>query len=200
MEKAPDNKALAGSKIPFPWDSEIASRITMGDICWYKPGMLNKIGKEGKTSWDSFSYALMMAHNVNSHITSVQRANQLMDIEIAKTQGKINWRTWRAVKANDSSFDQYSDWVPRNILYFANFIEDLFNTKDKKSAFEMIEDGITFLRALEGTRSRDGMARNTFFNLFDTEEMVLDKSVSEVSAMPILDEDKLIDLENSINE
>jgi hypothetical protein len=30
--------------------------------------------------------------------------------------------------------------------------------------------------------------------------MVLDKSVSEVSAMPILDEDKLIDLENSINE
>jgi hypothetical protein len=200
MEKAPDSKSLAKSDIPFPWTSEIASRLTMGDICWYQPGMLNKIGKEGKTSWDSFSYALMMAHNVNSHITSVQRANQLMDIEIAKTQGKINWRTWRAVKANDSSFDQYSDWVPRNILYFANFIEDLFNTKDKAEAFEMIEDGITFLRALEGTRSQDGMARNTFFNLFDTEEMVVDKSVSEVSAMPILDEDKLIDLEKSIDE
>jgi len=200
MEKAPDNKSLAKSDIPFPWTSEIASRLTMGDVCWYQPGMLNKIGKEGKTSWDSFSYALMMAHNVNSHITSVQRANQLMDIEIAKTQGKINWRTWRAVKANDSGFDQYSDWVPRNILYFANFIEDLFNTKDKAEAFEMIEDGITFLRALEGTRSQDGMARNTFFNLFDTEEIVMDKSVSEVSAMPILDEDKLIDLEKSIDE
>jgi hypothetical protein len=200
MEKAPDNKSLAGSDIPFPWPTEFGSRLTMGDICWYRPGMLNKIGKEGKTSWDSFSYALMMGHNVNSHIVSVQRANQLMDIEIAKSKDKINWRTWRAVKSNESGFDQYSDWVPRNILYFANFIEDLFNTKTKAEAFEMIEDGITFIRALEGTRSQDGMARNTFFNLFDTEDIILDKSVSEVFAMPILDEDKLIDLENELGD
>jgi hypothetical protein len=230
MEKATDNKALAGSDIPFPWTSEIGSRLTMGDICHYDLGerksdaelgndktgkqirfdhlnpdhyrvipKMNKLGKiPNKTSWDSFSYALMMAHNVNSHITSVQRANQLMDIEIANTQGKINWRQWRAVKANDSSFDQYSDWVPRNILYFANFIEDLFNTKDKTEAFEMIEDGITFLRALEGTRSQDGKARNTFFNLFETEEVTVDKGVSPVFATPVLDEDKLLDLEEEI--
>lgn len=230
MEKATDNKSLAGSDIPFPWTSEIGSRLTMGDICHYDLGKrktdaelgtdktgkqikfdhlnpdhynvvpkMNKLGKiPNKTSWDSFSYALMMAHNVNSHITSVQRANQLMDIEIANTQGKINWRQWRAVKANDSSFDQYSDWVPRNILYFANFIEDLFNTKTKAEAFEMIEDGITFLRALEGTRSQDGKARNTFFNLFETEEVTLDKGVSPVFATPELDEDKLLDLEEEI--
>lgn len=230
MEKAPDNKSLAGSDIPFPWTSEIGSRLTMGDICHYDLGerktdaelgndkngkqirfdhlnpdhynvvpKMNKLGKiPNKTSWDSFSYALMMAHNVNSHITSVQCANQLMDIEIANTQGKINWRQWRAVKANDSSFDQYSDWVPRNILYFANFIEDLFNTKDKAEAFQMIEDGITFLRALEGTRSQDGKARNTFFNLFETEEVTVDKGVSPVFATPVLDEDKLLDLEEEI--
>ena len=123
-----------------------------------------------------------------------------MDIEIAKSKGKINWRAWRAVKSGDNSFDQYSDWVPRNILYFANFIEDLFNTKTKAEAFEMIEDGITFIRALEGTRSQDGMARNTFFNLFDTEEVVIDKSVSDVFAMPLLDEDKLTDLEDTLGE
>lgn len=198
MEKAPDNKSLSGSNIPFPWHSEVGSRLRMGDLCYYAPGMLNKIGKEGKTSWDSFSYALMMAHNVNSHIVSVQRANQLMDIEIAKAKDKINWRAWRAVKANDSNFDQYSDWVPRNILYFANFIEDLFNTKTKDEAFQMIDDGITFLRALEGTRSQDGKARNTFFNLFETEEVILDKSVSPVFATPVLDEDKLLDLEDEI--
>ena len=232
MEKAPDNKGLAGSDIPFPWTSEIGSRLTMGDICYYdlgerktdaelgvdkngnqikfdhlNPGhynvepKMNKLGKiPNKTSWDSFSYALMMAHNVNSHITSVQRANQLMDIEIANTKGKINWRAWRAVKANDSNFDQYSEWVPRNILYFANFIEDLFNTKDKVEAFQMIEDGITFLRALEGTRSQDGKSRNTFFNLFDTEEVTLDKGVSPVFATPVLDEDKLFELEDGIEE
>ena len=127
MDKAPDNKALAGSDIPFPFESEIGRRLTMADICHYAPGMLNKIGKEGKTSWDSFAYALMMGHNVYCHIVAVQRAQQLMDIEIEKTRNKINWRAWKKVKSGDMS-DEYSDWVPRNILYFDRLVEDLFNT------------------------------------------------------------------------
>lgn len=117
----------------------------MGDIAHYAPGMLNKIGKEGKTSWDSFAYALMMGHNVECHIVAVQRAQQLMDIEIAKTRGKINWKHWKKVKSSDMS-DEYSDWVPRNILYFNSLIEDLFNTKTKLEAFEMIEQAIPFLK------------------------------------------------------
>jgi hypothetical protein len=51
----------------------------MKDICIYKPGDLNKIGKEGKTSWDSFSYALLMGHNVWMHLTAVQEANRRFD-------------------------------------------------------------------------------------------------------------------------
>ena len=51
----------------------------MKDICIYKPGDLNKIGKEGKTSWDSFSYALLMSHNVWMHLTAVQEANRRFD-------------------------------------------------------------------------------------------------------------------------
>jgi hypothetical protein len=189
MEKAPDTKALAGSDIPFPWTSEIASRLTMGDVCWYKPGMLNKIGKEGKTSWDSFAYALMMAHNVNSHITSVQTANHLMDIECAKY--KPDWRTWKKVRDKDKS-DEYSEWVPRNILYFDRFVEELFNTKTKDEAFAMIEEGITFLRDLEGTRSQDGMARNTYFNLFEfevTNQKEIDLSNPDDDALRALEED-----------
>ncbi len=168
MDKAPDNKALAGSDIPFPFESEIGRRMTLGDICHYAPGMLNKIGKEGKTSWDSFAYALMMGHNVYCHIVAVQRAQQLMDIEVAKTKGKINWRHWKKVKAQDMS-DEYSDWVPRNILYFANFIEDLFNTKTKAEAFEMIEQAMPFLKSLEGARLQGGPAQNTFGSLFEVE-------------------------------
>jgi hypothetical protein len=164
MEKATDNKALATSKTPFPWESEIGSRLTMGDICWYQPGMLNKIGKEGKTSWDSFSYALMMAHNVNSHISSVQRANHLVDIECARYQP--NWKAWGIEGKKEKEF---SDWVPRRILYFSRFIKELFETTTKQEAFDMIDEGIGFLRSLEGTRSQDGMARNTFFNLFEEE-------------------------------
>lgn len=176
MDKAPDNKALAKSDIPFPFESEIGRRLTMGDVCYYAPGMLNKIGKEGKTSWDSFAYALMMGHNVYCHIVAVQRAQQLMDIEIAKTKGKLNWKHWRKVKSGDMS-DEHSDWVPRNILYFSNFIEDLFNTKSKADAFAMIEQAMPFLKNLEGARLQGGPAQNTFGNLFEIETVTKQEEI-----------------------
>lgn len=197
MDKAPDNKGLAGSDIPFPFESEFGRRLTLGDIAYYDIGVpktqqelgegvkfdhlnpdhytvvpkLNKLGKiPNKTSWDSFSYALMMGHNVYCHIAAVQRAQHLMDIEIAKTKDKLTWKHWKKVKANDMS-DEYSDWVPRNILYFNSFIEDLFNTKTKDEAFEMIEQAGPFLRSLEGARLQGGPAANTFGNLFSFDEV-----------------------------
>jgi hypothetical protein len=170
MDKAPDNKILANSDIPFPFESEIGRRLVMGDICWYSPGMLNKIGKEGKTSWDSFSYALMMGHNVYCHIVAVQRAQQLMDIEIANTKGRLNWRHWRKAKSVDVS-DEYSEWVPRNILYFSNFVEELFETKTKKEAFDLIYQARSFLQDLDGARMKKVPARNTFSSLFDIDNV-----------------------------
>ena len=60
-------------------DSPITDMCQMKDICYYKPGDLNKNGKEGRTSWDSFSYALLMGHNVWMHLTAVQEANRRFD-------------------------------------------------------------------------------------------------------------------------
>jgi hypothetical protein len=60
-------------------DSPISEHLQMKDVCVYAEGDLNKVGKEGKTSWDSFSYALMMGHNVWHHINSVQEANRQYD-------------------------------------------------------------------------------------------------------------------------
>jgi len=60
-------------------ESPVSQRLQIKDVCIYKPGDLNKNDKEGKTSWDSFSYALMMGHNVWTHIESVQRANREFD-------------------------------------------------------------------------------------------------------------------------
>jgi hypothetical protein len=220
MDKAPDNKALSGSDIPFPFESAIGRRLTMKDIAYYDLGerktdaelgnvkfdhlnpdhyhvapRLNKLGKiPNKTSWDSFAYALMMGHNVECHIVAVQRAQQLMDIEISKTAGKINWRRWKKVKAQDMS-DEYSDWVPRNILYFANFIEDLFNTKDKEEAFALIETAGTFLRSLEGARLQGGPAQNTYNTLFEVE--VVTKAEEIDLANP--DDDDLRALEESLD-
>jgi len=168
MDKAPDLKALAGKDFPFPFESEIGRRLTVGDICHYAPGMLNKIGKEGKTSWDSFSYALMMGHNVYCHIVAVQRANQLMDIEITKSQP--NWKFWKKVKADDKS-DEYSDWVPRNVLYFDRFVKELFETKTKQEAFDMIDQAKAFLLSMEGARAGGWAAENTFNKIFTVENI-----------------------------
>ncbi len=157
MDKAPDNKGLAGRHdIPFPFESDFGRRLTVADICHYAPGMLNKIGKEGKTSWDSFAYALMMGHNVECHIRAVQRANNLADIEYASY--KPNWRSWRKVKDADKS-DERSEWVPRNILYFNQFVEELFALKTKDEAFAMIAEAerLGFLQNLEGARLRGGV-------------------------------------------
>jgi hypothetical protein len=163
MDKAPDNKSLAKRHdIPFPFESEIGRRLSIADICHYAPGMLNKIGKEGKTSWDSFGYALMMAHNVYQHIVAVQRANNLTDIELAKE--RPDWRRWRKVKEADKS-DEYSDWVPRNILYFDRFVEELFECKTKDEAFAMIKLADSFLKDLEGARLRGGVT-NEFNRMF----------------------------------
>ncbi len=193
MDKAPDNKALARSDIPFPFESEIGRRLTLGDICHYAPGMLNKIGKEGKTSWDSFAYALMMGHNVYCHIVAVQRAQQLMDIEIAKTKNKLNWKHWKKVKSSDMS-DEYSDWVPRNILYFANFIEELFNTKNKTESFAMIDQAMPFLKSLEGARLQGGPAQNTFGSLFEVQEVTKQEEIDLENP----DDDNLRELEEGI--
>ena len=190
MDKAPDNKALAKSDIPFPFESEFGRRLTMGDICWYAPGMLNKVNKEGKTSWDSFAYALMMGHNVECHITAVQRAQQLMDIETAKYQPD-----WRMKGVEGKKEAEYSDWVPNRVLYFATFVEELFNTKTKAEAFQLISDAAGFLKTLEGSRLQGGPAQNTFGNLFEVEEFRQD----EIDfANP--DDDDLRALEESVGE
>jgi hypothetical protein len=188
MDKAPDNKSLSGSDIPFPFESEFSSRLIMKDIAYYDHGVrksdqelagkkfdhlnpehyhtvprLNKLGKiPNKTSWDSFAYALMMGHNVECHIKAVQRAQQLMDIEC--TRFNPDWRTWGIEGKKEIEF---SEWVPRKILYFNNFVAELFETKTKAEAFQMIETAGQFLKSLEGARLQGGPAANEFNKLFD---------------------------------
>jgi hypothetical protein len=172
MDKAPDNKALAESTIPFPFESEFGRRLVMGDICHYAPGMKNKVGKEGKTSWDSFAYALMMGHNVYCHIAAVQRANHLMDIERSKPTGRPDWRHWNKLNAKNLSSDEYSEWVPRNVLYFDRFVEELFATKTLTDAMEMINQAKSFLVSIAGARNTtNGQSDNKFDSLFEVEEV-----------------------------
>jgi len=223
MDKAPDNKGLSGRHdIPFPFESEFASRLTMGDIAYYDYGVrktdaelgnvkfnhlntehyhkvprLNKLGKiPNKTSWDSFSYALMMGHNVECHIKAVQRAQQLMDIECAKFKPD-----WRMKGIEGKKEIEYSDWVPNKILYFGTFVEELFNTKTKDEAFAMIDSAKQFLKSLEGARLQGGPADNEFNKLFTVEDSANVRLGPD--GLPLFDQqddDKLRGLETEIIE
>ena len=165
MEKAPDDKRLKDSIIPFPFPSAIGDKLKMGDICWYGEGDLNKNNKEGKTSWDSFSYVLMMAHNVYNHIRAVQTANDLNDIEMLKHQPDVNH--WRKTKGDDNT-DEMSDYVPRNILYFNSFVEQVFTSE---KPMELISSARSYLADIRGTRwaraTGGGKGKNNFSSLFE---------------------------------
>tara|TARA_X000000368_G_scaffold418718_1_gene419577 strand:- start:3396 stop:4856 length:1461 start_codon:yes stop_codon:yes gene_type:complete len=131
-------------------DSPITKNLEVKDICIYAPGDLNKIGKEGKTSWDSFSYAIQMAHNVWSHINAVQEANR-----------KYDSGTTPAMLV-DESFDR---------ILFRDVIEAIFATSNRDEAEAVIEEFNKFWLSIIGTRGAVGKktvnASTQFGNLFE---------------------------------
>ena len=163
MEQAVDDKRFQHSQIPFPYNSPIGERMTMGDICHMGPGMLNKLGKEGKTSWDSFSYFLLMAHNVYQHIEACQRANTLADI--ATTRYKPHHHEWTKSKPGQNEFDL---WVPRDVIYVTEFIKKLFKSENP---MQMLDEGEAMLTNFSGMKSIKS-SQGAFDSLFDAGDTV----------------------------
>jgi hypothetical protein len=163
MEQAVDDKRFQHSEIPFPYNSPIGERMTMGDICHMGPGMLNKLGKEGKTSWDSFSYFLLMAHNVYQHIEACQRANTLADI--ATTRYKPHHHEWTKSKPGQNEFDL---WVPRDVIYVTEFIKKLFKSENP---MQMLDEGEAMLTNFSGMKSIKS-SQGAFDSLFDAGDTV----------------------------
>ena len=163
MEQAVDDKRFQHSEIPFPYNSPIGERMTMGDICHMGPGMLNKLGKEGKTSWDSFSYFLLMAHNVYQHIEACQRANTLADI--ATTRYKPHHHEWTKGKPGHNEFDL---WVPRDVIYVTEFIKKLFKSENP---MQMLDEGEAMLTNFSGMKSIKS-SQGAFDSLFDAGDTV----------------------------
>jgi len=144
-------------------DSPITDGLKISDICYYAPGDLNKIGKEGKTSWDSFSYAIQMGHNVWSHINAVQEANRQYD------QG-ISPDMLIASKMKGKQFSQY------RLNYFKDIVNEIFATDDKEKAIDIVEEFDRYWMAVPGTRGATGKktvnASTHFDALFDVEKPV----------------------------
>jgi hypothetical protein len=154
-------------------NSPITKDLKVNDVCHYAPGMLNKIGKEGKTSWDSFSYAIQMGHNVWSHINAVQEANRQYDAGIIPKM------------LVQEQFDR---------LLFRDVVEAIFAAGDREEANAIIEHYSRFWMTIPGTRGAIGkktVNSSTYFgNLFEEvgEPVITDEED--------LDETKLEDLED----
>ena len=173
--------------------------MLVNDVCTYKKGDRNKIGvpkvsageveldkndnpvldasgnqivrKKDSTSWDSFSYAIQMGHNVWSHVNAVQEANRQYDAGVIPNM------------LVQEKFDR---------ITFRDVVEEIFSKTTKEESLAVIDEYSKFWMAIPGTRGAIGkktVNSSTFFDaLFDVEETV--ESVDE------LDETKLEELED----
>jgi hypothetical protein len=180
-------------------DSPLTDGLLINDICTYAAGDTNKIGgikvakggvdldKEGNpildkngnpvirkrdsTSWDSFSYAIQMGHNVWSHINAVQEANRQYDAGIIPKM------------LVQEQFDR---------VLFRDVVEEIFSKTTKEESLATIEKYSKFWMAIPGTRGAIGkktVNSSTFFDaLFEVE--------IPVETDEELDETKLEDLED----
>ena len=155
-------------------ESPISQQLTMKDICIYKPGDLNKIGKEGKTSWDSFSYALLMGHNVWMHIEAVQRANREYDA------GRYPY-----MMRNENGENEY----------FRDIVDAIFATNDRELSESIIKHYDRYWMDIVGTRGFSGkkaMNHHSQYNaLFEEVEPSHGSNEDEVE----FDQSKLDNLE-----
>ena len=167
-------------------ESPVSARLQIKDICIYKDGIrktdaelngekfdvtnlnhytvapdLNKINKVGKTSWDSFSYALQMGHNVWTHIHAVQEANRQFD---AASQPKM------------------MTYSGRNREKFKDIVESIFSAPTRKEAEDIIEYYSNYWMEIIGTRGFKGkktINSNTMFNKLFTYAEEGDDGVDE---------------------
>jgi len=185
MMSSLDNKKYAGDTrrfldtliqdkfFPYVENSPILDGVRTNEICVYAPGNLNKMGKENKTSWDSFTYAILMGHNVWMHLTSVQEANRQYDAGLCPAM------------LVEERFDQ---------RFFKDAVNELFATSSRGKAEKIIEDCSRFWMSIPGTRGATGKrtinASTKFNELFeevtdtaDTTSVAIEKDFSEDEAL-----------------
>lgn len=158
-------------------DSPVSDLLQVKDVCYYAPGMLNKIGKEGKTSWDSFSYMLQMGHNLYMHMDAVRQGQEVYKQGIVPDM------------LVDERFDS---------LFFRDIANAVFETSDRDKALKIIDEYDRFYMKIIGSRGfRGGKAlnANTYFGKMFTVTKVDPETVQTTEED--LDVDKLEELEIS---
>jgi len=189
MGRGLDDKGLKGTDYAMPFQGPIMERLTTGDMCVMGPTDKNKQDKIGKTSWDTTTYALVMAHNVYNHIQAVQEINRLADIEYA-VRKNISYKDWYQMRDKKKQTN-ISDFVPNSILFFNNFVEELLDPSNK-DPYTMLKENQAFL---DYVSFGDKKAVTTFESLFGGEEEGNEEHVPTVEELASLDKEDLINLD-----
>lgn len=183
MGRGLDDKSLKGSKLGMTFQGPIMERCTVGDLCVMGPGDLNKHGKEGKTSWDTTTYAIVMGHNVYNHIQAVQEINRHADIVYATK--KIDYRDW--VKKSKVPI---CDFLPNNIFFFNSFVEELFS-RDRDGAYQLLKD---YEGQLNSISFKENKIVDTYHSLFDHSSANTKKEI-KAEDIASLDNEDLINID-----
>lgn len=144
MDRAFDSQKLKGSNLPMPFGSPIMNRLVAGDICCMADGDLDKNGNAKgptSTSWDTQSYMYYMAHSVYNHLTAVQEANRLCDLE--KFRADVHYTDWTSDKKSKNT-NEFSPYVPYSTVYFDSFVKDLLDPANP-DPYKMLKQYKTFL-------------------------------------------------------
>jgi hypothetical protein len=167
MDRAVDSQQLKGSSLPMPFaHSPIMSRLTAGDICTMAEGDLDRNGKPkaaDSTSWDTQSYLYYMAHSVYNHLTAVQEANRLADIE--KYRANVHYTDWIRDKKSRNT-NEFSPYVPYSVVYFDSFAQDVLDPEHPDPR-GLLEQWRPFLDEISfGELQQEASLNNEFFSEF----------------------------------
>ena len=151
MDKAKDNKKYAGNfdrkyadMVPGEYETFVNNTPVMdcymeGDICCRGEDF------ESKTSWDSLSYVLLMAHNVYQQIEAVQEANKRTDSKDVKS-------------------------IPENVLEFVDLTKEVFASE---KPIDLINKNSSLLNGLSKAKFSGAPRTTTFDQLVEnTPELV----------------------------
>lgn len=176
--------------LPKDWpqfiDSPIMQRTQMKDICYYAPGQLNKIGKEGRTSWDSFSYAILMAHNIYCHIEAVQEGNRLYDQGISPSMLKeLKISTKQQYEKVENNFSQlFPDFKqnPYNDMFFCDLVNNLFSAPTKAKADKILVEHDLWFKKVLGSSANGMLGDKTVNPLTSFSKLFIEEDTQESTA------------------
>jgi len=142
-----------GEWFPSPTTDDMA----LNEFCVYKEGDVDRNGKNPSTSWDSFSYFLMMHHNTYLHIRAVQEANRrYQDREACPRNMQTDHHTMEE---------------------FAEVIDEIIRSPWGK-AHDLINENHKLLEGLQ--TSRDGTLLTPNASVFDGGEALLSRNKEKV--------------------